>query len=633
LREVPFAELVNKTNEREIHMRIRSLVIINITGCLFGYLVLSPFTMWISHLVHVKMPIHAMKVWHVLLPQYFVWWLPFSVFSSVIGLIIALLYNREQESIAETRQIKEYNELVLNSMSEGVLAIDKDYQIIMANKVFLDSTGYSLNQVIGQPCYRISHGFNEPCRSPDHVCLLREVTETGQAKMTIHRHQDKYGRHFYVEIMASPVKNRNGDITQVIECVRDITERIMAENALQESEDKYRLLSKEFTGLLNAIPDVLALHGPDLKILWTNKSGTLELHDNAGEPTGQYCYTLWHNRPVPCDNCPVLQSFETGMPANQDIITSNNRIWDTRSFPLQDETGNISSVIEVARDITAHRRLEAQLYQAQKMEAIGQLASGVAHDFNNLLAVIIGYADLLFRKLPADASLMADVEQILATADRASVLTKSLLTLSRKQPIYPKPVKLNDVVANVVKLLNRVIGEDIALETVYMKEDFLVAGDSGQLGQVLLNLATNARDAMPKGGCLTITTESLIIDQEFITVKGFGETGPYGVLSVRDTGMGMTIDTRDKIFEPFFTTKDIGKGTGLGLSIAYGIIQQHHGFIRVESEANRGTTFFIYLPAANQNSLSALPPRTLQYREGNETILLAENDAMLRQLT
>ena len=286
------------------------------------------------------------------------------------------------------------------------------------------------------------------------------------------------------------------------------------------------------------------------------------------------------------------------------------------------------------QDITERHKLEEQLRQSQKMEAIGQLAGGVAHDFNNILTVIIGYCSLLnIRSKQFDDTEKAAIEHISSAADKAAQLTRGLLAFSRKQVMDPKPVNLNDVVQQVQKFLVRIIGEDIKLKAVYNNATLRVMADAGQIEQVLMNLATNARDAMPEGGSLTIETGLQEIDDSFMHSHDWGKPGLYAHISVSDTGTGMDEETRKRIFEPFFTTKEVGKGTGLGMAIVYGIVNQHNGFIYVISEPGKGTTFKIYIPRIDKGALSdmieidAKPPKG-----GTETILVAEDDISVRKV-
>ncbi len=284
-------------------------------------------------------------------------------------------------------------------------------------------------------------------------------------------------------------------------------------------------------------------------------------------------------------------------------------------------------------DITESKKLEEQLLHSQKMESIGTLAGGVAHDFNNILMAIMGFVGILNLKLPKNDPLKLYVDQIQKASEKAANLTSSLLAFSRKQKIHPVHRNLNEAITKMEALLFRIIGEDIELRTELADVDLIVMIDAGQMEQVLMNLATNARDSMPRGGLLTLTTDSINIDSEFKKLHGFGEAGAYALISISDTGMGMDNETREKVFEPFYTTKEVDKGTGLGLSIVYGIIKQHDGYITVYSERGQGTNFSIYLPLTKQSAdKDTTEPVNSVPTGGTETILLAEDDAMIREL-
>lgn len=291
-------------------------------------------------------------------------------------------------------------------------------------------------------------------------------------------------------------------------------------------------------------------------------------------------------------------------------------------------------------DVTERKNLEKQLLHSQKMEALGRLAGGVAHDFNNILTAILGYGSLLQMRMRQDDELREHVDQILGASEKAANLTQSLLAFSRKQIIDPKPLSVSEVIERIEKLLSRVIGEDIELQTVSCPsaslpggvEELTVMADSGQLEQVIVNLATNARDAMPQGGTLRIETGWTELDPEFVKRHGYGEPGLYALIAVSDTGVGMDENTRLRIFEPFFTTKEMGKGTGLGLSIVYGIIKQHNGFINVYSEPGKGTTFRIYLPLVRIEAKEKSREEAVSPVGGTETVLVADDDAVVRTL-
>ncbi len=295
-----------------------------------------------------------------------------------------------------------------------------------------------------------------------------------------------------------------------------------------------------------------------------------------------------------------------------------------------DKSGHITGFDGYIVDLTQQKRLEEILLHKQKMEAVGTLAGGVAHDFNNILTAIISYGNLLLMKMGKEDPLKYYVEQILSVSNKAANLIQNLLSFSRKQIIHPKPVDLNAIVKNVENLLARLIGEDIEMRIKLVDEHLGIVADVSQIEQVLMNLATNARDAMPEGGLLSIETKSLVIDSAGCNIYDLELPGPYAMISVSDSGKGMEEKTKEKVFEPFFTTKETGKGTGLGLAIIYGIIKQHGGNINVYSETGKGTTFKIYLPMKTPVSQEINTETLSAIKGGTETILLAEDDIAVR---
>jgi two-component system, cell cycle sensor histidine kinase and response regulator CckA len=310
-----------------------------------------------------------------------------------------------------------------------------------------------------------------------------------------------------------------------------------------------------------------------------------------------------------------------------DVITSAAGVLDAE--------GRLTGTMSVIGDIRERKHLEAQLRQSQKMEAVGQLAAGVAHDFNNLLTVITGRVHLLLQRtgLPPGGADRRDAELIADTAGRAAMLTHQLLAFSRKQPLRATVLDLGVVVAHIVPMLRRLIGEEVELVTPTASESWLVKADANQMEQVILNLAVNARDAMPQGGRLTVQTASVPGRQLGGRLPEIEPGRDYVVLSVADTGVGMDAETRARLFEPFFTTKEAGKGTGLGLAVVHGIVRQHDGVVHVDSEPGRGTTFSIYLPKTDE--ITATPvstPTVVRPVTGHETVLLVEDDEQVRVL-
>jgi len=313
-------------------------------------------------------------------------------------------------------------------------------------------------------------------------------------------------------------------------------------------------------------------------------------------------------------------------------VSVNGKDYEANVAPLISD-GEIVGCIGLAVDVTERKTLEMQMRHAQKMEAVGRLAGGIAHDFNNLLTVISGYCDLTLLKLDPDDPLRSNIDEVNRACDRAAGLTRQILAFSRKQVLKPKVLDLNTILAEMKRMMRPLIGEDVELVIELCPELGRVKADSGQIEQILANLAINARDAMPSGGELSIKTSNIVLDDEIAGGFESVQSGPYVLLTISDTGHGMNPETLRQVFEPFFTTKEVGKGTGLGLSTVYGIVKQSNGYISVDSDVGRGTTFKIYLPQVDEEigevDARATPSDLLS---GKETVLLVEDDNQVRSL-
>jgi signal transduction histidine kinase/ActR/RegA family two-component response regulator len=298
--------------------------------------------------------------------------------------------------------------------------------------------------------------------------------------------------------------------------------------------------------------------------------------------------------------------------------------------PLAGPDGSPSGVVAVIADITEQKRLEDQLRQAQKMEAVGRLAGGIAHDFNNLLTIITGYDEMLLNSLPAETRERGYAQEILNSAEKASALTRQLLAFSRRQVANPTLLDINQVISDLTKMLRRLIGEDIDLVIVPGRDVIAVKADKGHIEQIVINLVVNARDAMPAGGRITIETGLADLGPDRTPMELGAAAGRFVSMSVTDTGQGMSEEVRSRLFEPFFTTKPEGHGTGLGLSTVYGIVRQNHGDIWVYSEPGKGSSFKVYLPAEDRSPQTELDPEDRILQQGKETVLLVEDEAGLR---
>ena len=407
---------------------------------------------------------------------------------------------------------------------------------------------------------------------------------------------------------------------------------------LQQRLEELRESEAFLKNIVDNIPAmVFVKDAAELRFQAFNKAGEDLLGYSRDELLGKNVYDLF-----PKEQADFFTSMDLQVLIGNEIVEigeesvksrdGRDLMLHTKKIPLYDGRGKVQYLLGISEDITGRKQLEQQLLQSQKMEAIGQLASGVAHDFNNILTVIMGYGDILKADQTMNEQQRHKVELIVDAADKAARLTSNLLTFGRKQQIRPRLTDINDIMLHIQSFLVRIIGEDVQLKTNVTPFSLPAHVDSGQIEQVLINLATNARDAMPKGGILTIATELQSAVPPF--AEPDAPAGKYACISVSDTGTGMDESTKSRIFEPFFTTKELGKGTGLGMLIVNGIVKQHNGFIDVVSKPEVGTTFRIYIPLAEQQKVSVEEKKTppAPRRGDGETILVAEDDAPVRAL-
>jgi len=408
----------------------------------------------------------------------------------------------------------------------------------------------------------------------------------------------------------------------------EISERKRAEESLRASEAKLR-------GILDNIGIGICLINKNMHVLEMNRT----MHDwfpNVNLDDCPVCYRVFNNpsNDKICKDCPTARTLRTGITSEGQIkLEGHKQTYRIVASAIIDTQGEVDTAIEMVDDITERLSLEDQLHQAQKMEAIGQLAGGVAHDFNNILQAMVGYSSLLLDRLEKGDERYEFADEIAQGAARAAALTRQLLAFSRRQILEMEDLELNEVIQGVMKMLRRVIGENIEVGLIEGRRLGIVHADPGQMEQVLINLCVNARDAMPEGGRITIETENVMIDKEYCDTHTWAKLGHYVLLSVTDTGCGMDAQTQAHIFEPFFTTKELGKGTGLGLATVYGIVRQHNGMIQVYSEVDKGSTFKIYIPSIERPATAVEPRVARRAQGGTETILVAEDDENLRKLT
>jgi PAS domain S-box-containing protein len=454
-----------------------------------------------------------------------------------------------------------------------------------------------------------------------------------------------------VLFIKSTFTDLEGNVAGLVGVLIDITDIKMTEKALKERAREFGKLAADFDQkrrflrcLIDSIPDLIFFKDNSGAYLGCNKA----FADFAGRAEEKL---LGHTDPdiFPKEVAELFsridrQALSLGTVYRNeewaDYPDGRRVLLDALRTPYYDHDGHVLGLIGICRDISDRKRieeerkkLEMQLLHAQKMEAIGQLAGGIAHDFNNILTVIIGYSEIIAMRLEKSSPLRRYVKLISTSAERASELTGGLLSFSRKQVLNTKPIDLCGLVRGMEKMLGRLIREDIDFRTTVSEKELIIMADEGKIEQVLMNLVTNAKDAMPKGGYLSVEVAHSVMDERFIHAHGCGEPGSYACISVSDTGHGMDDETQRNIFDPFFTTKEVGKGTGLGMSIVYGIIKQHNGYINVYSEPDRGTVFRIYLPIISKEKEGDKGAQEVSPSAGGtETILLAEDEKTVREL-
>ena len=512
----------------------------------------------------------------------------------------------------------------IESTADGLLVVDRDGKIVKFNRKFIRMWDIPESIVESRDDDKVLSFVLDQLKDPESFLSKVKELYARPNEKSFDVIEFKDGRYF--ERYSQP-QEIEGKILGRVWSFRDVTDKKKAIASLKASEEKYRLLFENASDAIFVAQDeMIKFPNPQLSLLTGYSSGELtsKPFKHFIHPEDSDMVVEMHKKRLQGHNVPSTYSFRAITKTGEILWVEVNKViitWEERPATLT-----------FLRDITQQKKMEAQLLQAQKMEAIGQLAGGVAHDFNNLLTAIIGYGHLLKSETSKDDRMSAYVGQILNAAERAAILTNDLLTFSRKQIINPKPVNLNNIIKNMESLLLRVIGEDIELSTVLTDTDLTIMADSTQIDQILMNLATNAQDAMPKGGSLIISTDRVELNGEYIRTYGYGKPGSYALVSVEDTGTGMDKNIRGRIFEPFFTTKEVGKGTGLGLSMVYGIVKQHDGYINVYSEPGRGTTFKILLPLIQSTVKEAKPDNLIRVKGGTETILIVEDDKQVRNL-
>ena len=529
----------------------------------------------------------------------------------------------------QLNKVSHHNKLILNSTGEGILGVDLNGNHTFVNPEAARMLGYTAEELLGKHSHSLwHHSKPDGTPYPEEDCPIYAAIKNG----TIYRRvRDeifwrKDNSSFPVAYTSTPIID-DGSIVGAVLTFADISVQKKTEDALYESELRLRTI-------LEAVQAGIVLIDAETHKIVDVNSVAAKL---IGKPKEIIIGSVCHNYICPAEvgRCPITDLRHIVDNSERVLINADGTRIPVIKTVVPIMLNGQRHILESFVDITEQKKLEKQLLQSQKMDAIGQLAGGVAHDFNNILSTIIGSAHLSLMKITDDNIARQDISQILESAQRATALTQSLLAFGRKQAVDLRVHDINEIISGFEKFLLRIIREDIALKTVLTDEKLPIMADRGQIEQVLMNLATNARDAMPHGGELLIETKRLEIDEQFVKKHGYGKLDKYACITVTDSGMGMDEATKRKIFEPFFTTKEVGKGTGLGLAVVYGIVKKHDGYVNVVSARGKGSSFNIFLPitttAAEEITVDK-PSEHTSARGGSETILLAEDDAALRKL-
>jgi PAS domain S-box-containing protein len=538
-------------------------------------------------------------------------------------LIAALLLQRRRKRESEQRF-----RMLLDNAPDGVFVQTRERVAYVNREILRIFRAERPEQLIGQPVLDlVAPEWRKIVK--ERMQLVNTLVKDGAMPMIEEEYLRVDNSRVAVEVSAVPAVFDGEQGALVF--VRDISERKRTAETIVSEREMLRTL-------LDLLPDSVYIKDLDSRFLMANKTLAKRFgKDSPSQILGQSDKDFF-----PAQQAAILRAEEEQVIAGETISEKEETfvlpIGQKRTLlitkvPFRNNQGQICGLVGTGRDITERKQLEEQLRQSQKMEAFGQLAGGVAHDFNNLLTVILGHIALLQLQESMNPDQAAGLVEIAKAAERAANLTRQLLTFSRRQLFQPKPLDLNEVVANTSKMLQRLIGEHISLETHFAPGGAPVMADRTMMEQILINLAVNSRDAMPKGGCLIIQTAAVVISEADAPANPKARPGAFIRLKVTDTGCGIGPKEMERIFEPFFTTKEVGKGTGLGLATVFGIVAQHHGWIEVESKVNAGATFYIYLPRLPESEKSQTEfSRAPEVRGGKETILLVEDEAPVRSL-
>jgi two-component system cell cycle sensor histidine kinase/response regulator CckA len=531
----------------------------------------------------------------------------------------ALLDISEQKRTEGALRLAKFS---MERAADAIYWVDQQARILDVNEAASLMLGYSKDEL----CAMTVHDLNPDFQKDKWPEFWAETQRCGTLVLeTVHR--AKNGRLIPIEVSVNYLFYEGKEYHCAF--VRDITERRQAEEALEANE---RLLNN----ILENIPSFVFATDRQHRYILLSDDLAKFYGKRKEEILGKTHHSVFPENVADAIQETNEQIMTSGIAQQLEEVVESPvggipRILSTNKSPLRDEKGQIYGISGIATDITEHKRLEAQFRQAQKMDAVGRLAGGVAHDFNNLLTIINGYSAMLIERLAQEDPKREMAVETLKAGERASELTKQLLAFSRKQVLMPQPLNFNDSLRLISSMLNRLLGEQITLTMDLAPDLWLINGDKGQLNQVTMNLAINARDAMPNGGNLTITTRNLSVTPEWLDHFQMMPQGDYVHVSVHDTGHGMSPETLAHLFEPFFTTKEVGQGTGLGLATVYGIVKQSQGYVFTDSALDQGTTFHLYYPRVIAAAAVA-PTLPIGHKKGSEHLLIVEDQDSVRAL-
>jgi PAS domain S-box-containing protein len=533
--------------------------------------------------------------------------------------------------LTERRRVEQRLELLeyaLNHVGEAAFLADEQARLHYVNAEACRRLGYRREDLLHLGVADVDPDCPVECWTN----RLRESRQVGTLRFES-RHRTRDGEIFPVEVSTSFFKYEGQGY--LLALARDISERKHNERLLQEKEVFIR-------NILDTVDEGFIVVDREQRILAANRAFCNFVGRAEGLVLGQFCHQVSPLSTVPCfeagTDCAARRSFETGRPQaathQHRDAAGELRVVELKTYPVVDAEGLVQTVIETFSDVSERQKLEEQLRQSQKLESVGQLAGGVAHDFNNMLGVILGRTQMALAKVPADQPLHAGLLEIHKAAERSAELTRQLLAFARKQVIAPRIIDLDETLAGMLKMLRRLIGEDIELFWEPGGNRLQVNMDPSQVDQILVNLCVNARDGIGGQGKIFIATQRVALNETNPGDHGDCPPGEYVLLSIADNGRGMDKKVLARIFEPFFTTKGVGRGTGLGLATVYGIVKQNKGFISVRSELGKGTKFELYLPLCAEERVSAdRNGRVKMIAGGNETILLVEDEPSILSMT